>query len=204
REAARPEEPPRVAPPPVATAVELPQPELGVDAPAPTAVPAVAQPTPAPEAAEATRAPSRFPVQISSVPSATIFVDGREIGASVPAKSVELTEGSHEVRLQGDGISHTQRIRVGPGGVARFHHAFPIGYLVIRADDSWAGASVIVDGKYRATLSEAPIRLVAGPHSVTLHRADYQPASTRLEIPRGRETSWSPSPAVPVDAEVKP
>jgi serine/threonine-protein kinase len=204
RQTAVPEEPPRVAPPPVATAGELPKPELGVDAPPPTAVPAVVQPTAASAGPEATAAPSRFPVQISSVPSATIFVDGREVGPSVPAKTVELTQGSHEIRLQGDGIAHTQRIRVGPGGLARFHHAFPIGYLVIRADASWAGASVIVDGKYRATLSEAPIRLLAGPHSITLHRADFQPASTRLEIPRGRETTWSPSPAVPVEGEARP
>lgn len=110
-----------------------------------------------------------------------------------------MTEGSHEIRLQGDGMAHTQRIRVGPGGNARLHHTFPVGYLVIRADPSWAGASVIVDGKYRGILSEAPIRLVAGPHNITLHRADYQPANTRLEIPRGREATWSPSPAVSVE-----
>lgn len=110
-----------------------------------------------------------------------------------------MTEGTHEIRLQGDGMAHTQRIRVGPGGNARLHHAFPVGYLVIRADPSWAGASVIVDGKYRGILSEAPIRLVAGPHNITLHRADYQPANTRLEIPRGREATWSPSPAVSVE-----
>ena len=193
----------RPAPPPLATAGELPNPELGVDAPpgAPPAAPAVQEAaTPPPAEATQPARPVRYAVQISSVPAATIFVDGRDIGTSVPARKIELSEGVHDVRLQGDGIAHSQKIRVGPGGVDRLHHTFPVGFLVIRADPSWAGASVIVDGKYRATVSNAPIRLVAGAHSVTLHRAEYQPASTQIQIPAGREAVWEPSPAVPVES----
>jgi hypothetical protein len=205
RTAAPPKPADRAAPQPVATPGELPRPELGVDAPpVPTAVPIALQPTaPAPGVTQPAR-PARYAVQISSVPAATIFVDGREIGTSVPARSVELSEGIHEVRLQGEGIAHTQKIKVGPGGADRLHHTFPIGFLVIRADPTWAGASVIVDGKYKATVSSAPIRLVAGPHSVTLHRADFQPASKQIDIPAGRETVWEPAPAVPVEGQGNP
>ena len=35
----------------------------------------------------------RFSVQFSSIPESTLFVDGRRIGSSIPAKSVELTSG---------------------------------------------------------------------------------------------------------------
>lgn len=186
------------AAPAAARPAELPTPELGVDAPpaAPTAAP-VAQAPPAVVPA-AQKPAARFPVQLSSVPSATIFVDGREIGPSVPAKTVELSEGPHEVRFAGAGLTHTQRIKVGARGETRLHFTFPVGHLVIRADPSWQGASVIVDGKYKTTVSSAPIKMLAGSYNVTLHRAEFQPVQQQITIPKGREAVWTPPPAVPI------
>jgi len=206
---------PAVTAVPLSAPAELPKPEIGVDAAPgalPTHAPAAADAPPAAPPAEspagsATAAPepqklpARFPVQLSSIPSATIYVDDRKIGPSVPAKTIELAEGAHEVRFEGDGLAHRERLTVGPGGPNRLHHTFSIGYLVIQAGPSWQGASVIVDGKYKATLSGAPVKLPAGTYSVTLHRAEFQPVTTRITIPKGRETVWTPAPAVSVESE---
>ena len=206
---------PAVTAVPLSAPAELPKPEIGVDAAPgalPTHAPAAADAPPAAPPAEspagsATAAPepqklpARFPVQLSSIPSATIYVDDRKIGPSVPAKTIELAEGAHEVRFEGDGLAHRERLTVGPGGSNRLHHTFSIGYLVIQAGSSWQGASVIVDGKYKATLSGAPVKLPAGTYSVTLHRAEFQPVTTRITIPKGRETVWTPAPAVSVESE---
>lgn len=179
---------------------ELPTPELGVDAPAaPTAAPVA--PAPPSVVPGVPKPAARFPVQLSSVPSATIFVDGREIGPSVPAKTVELSEGAHEVRFAGPGLTHTQRISVGARGEHRLHFTFPVGFLVIRADPSWQGASVIVDGKYKTTVSGAPIKMLAGTYGVTLHRAEFQPVQQQITIPKGREAVWTPPPAVPIESD---
>ena len=180
---------------------ELPRPELGVDAPpaAPTAAPDVAaRPT---LLADPAKPVARFPVQLSSIPSATIFVDGRAIGPSLPAKTVSLTEGPHEVRFAGPGLTHTQRITVGPRGENRLHFTFPFGHLVIRADPSWQGASVIINGKYKTTASGAPIKMLPGTYSVTLHRAEFQPVHQQITVPKGREAVWTPPPAVPIEME---
>jgi len=196
--------PPTAAP---ATApADLPTPEIGVDAKQPTAVPA--PPTSVPTAAPATEPtkpppPRRFMVQFSSIPPSTLYVDGRLIGPSVPAQRVELEEGTHRYRFEASGLpTHEQTLRVGPNGAAPIAYQFPIGSLMLQTDTSWIGASIIVDGKYKATVQSGTerVRLPPGLHRVIVLREGFHPANREITIEKGAEVNWSPGPAVPLDA----
>ena len=71
---------------------------------------------PAPPAAPEKPAVARkFKVQFSSVPVATLSVDGRTIGPSIPARTHPLDEGEHTVRFEAKGFPpHERKFQVGP------------------------------------------------------------------------------------------
>jgi serine/threonine protein kinase len=183
---------------------DLPTPELGVDA-RPQSAPTPAVPTAAsvqaPSAAPKPSAPKRFAVQFSSIPPSTLSVDGRLIGPSVPARRVELEEGTHRYRFEAPGLPpYEQSFHVGGGGSPPIAYQFPIGTLVLQADPSWIGASIIVDGKYKATVSGVErVRLSPGSHHVVVLREGFQPANHEVTIEKGGELMWAPAPAVPLE-----
>ena len=194
------------APAPTAAApADLPTPELGVDAkpqatavPVPPAEPAVQAPTPPPKPAP----PKRYAVQFSSIPPSTLSVDGRVIGPSVPAQRVELEEGTHRYKFEASGLpAYEQSFKVGPNGAPPVAYQFPVGSLVVQTDPSWIGASVIVDGKYKATIQSGVerLRLSPGGHRVILLREGFGPANREFIIEKGGEVNWAPRPAVPLE-----
>jgi len=202
-----------VPPPPVeskpaaapGTSIEFPEPQLGSEPGAPKAPPGAAKPkaekSPVGSEAPPAAAPAKFRVQFSSIPVARLSVDGREIGPSIPAKTVELAEGTHRVRFVAEGLTPYERsFPVGAKESKTIAYQFPVGYLVINADPSWAGASVIIDSKYRGSLPQAArLRLPKGSYNVTLHREGFQPVTQQITIPERGEAPWSPPAAVAVD-----
>jgi serine/threonine-protein kinase len=207
---------PLPAPPPAAAkpapSIDFPEPQLGTDSKAPGPVRGAESkgtpgeaPAPPPAAASGESAPppavARRRVQFSSIPIATLYVDGRPIGPSIPAKTLELAEGTHRVRFEAEGLEPYQRqFTVGPNESNRIAYQFPVGYIVINADDSWAGAAVIIGGKYKGSLPQAArLRMPKGSYSVTLHREGFQPVTQQLTVPERGESPWSPPPAVAVD-----
>jgi hypothetical protein len=79
-------------------------------------------------------------------------------------------------------------------------YQFPVGYLVIKADPQWAGAAVIIDGKYKGSLPQASkLRLPKGSYSVTLHREGFQPVTQQITVAERGDTPWAPPPPVPVE-----
>jgi serine/threonine-protein kinase len=210
--------PPPVPAQPVPTAsLEFPKPELGAgESPAPAtststgaAVPAPAPPVAAPvptsppaEAkTEAPPAPATFKVQFSSVPVATLFVDGKKVGPSIPARTLSLAEGEHTVRLEASGFPpYEKKFRVGPKSDNRIHYQFPVSMLVIQAP-GWAGARVLVDGKYHGTLPDAArLKLPPGSYNVTLSREGSSPVTERVEVPEGAPKTWNAPPPSPAAA----
>jgi serine/threonine-protein kinase len=205
-------QPETVAPPPVSVvptpvrqptaSLEFPEPRLGVGeaakaapAPPPVATAAVAElPTPAPTAAPEKPAPPRtFKIQFSSVPVATLSIDGKVIGPSIPARTVTLPEGEHAVRFEAKGFpAHERKFEVGPKSDPRIHYQFPVSMLVIEAP-LWSGASVLVDGKYRGRLpDDAHVRLAPGTYTVTLSREGMNPVSEKLKVDEGAQQTWTP------------
>ena len=202
------------APPPAAetrtTAIEFPEPQLGKE---PGREGSASKPAPAPPKAEAQApaAPAAVPpasaatakhrVQFSSIPVATLFVDGKQIGPSIPAKTIELAEGTHKVRFEADGLETYQRdFKVGAKETNRVAYQFPVGYLVIKSDPQWAGAAVIIGGKYKGSLPQASkLRLPKGSYSVTLHREGFQPVTQQITVAERGDTPWSPPPPVAVE-----
>jgi serine/threonine-protein kinase len=221
--------PPMPAPTPTAAPVqaaptppiEFPKPELGAGeaavppvststgaaaAPVPAPPVAAAPPgtAPAPAAAEAkpeALAPAAFKVQFSSVPVATLFVDGKKIGPSIPARTLSLAEGEHTVRLEAaDFPPYEKKFRVGPKSENRVHYQFPVSMLVIQAP-GWAGARVLVDGKYRGTLPDsARLKLPPGSYSVTLSREGSSPVTEKIDVPEGSPKTWNAPPPSPAAA----
>ncbi len=193
---------PKAVPPPAAAvatpALDFPEPKLGQGeaVPLPTpAPPAVSAPVPPPVVPAA---PSKVKVQFSSVPVATLWIDGKSIGPSIPARTLSLDEGEHRVRFEAKGFPpYEKTIRVGAKSENRVHYQFPVSMLVIDAR-GWAGARVLVDGKYKGTLPDAArLRLPAGSYSLTLSREGANPVTEKIDVPEGAPKTWSPPPPVP-------
>ncbi len=191
-------------------AIEFPVPKLGEGETAPRAVPTAPDPPPAPaitspaEAAAAAVAPApaekpvpprQFKIQFSSVPTATFSVDGRVIGPSIPARTVQLDEGEHTVRFEAKGFPvHERTFQVGSKFDDRIHYQFPVSMLVIEAA-GWDGASVLVDGKFKGTLpGAARLKLAAGSYTVTLSREGMNPVTEKITVPDGAPKTWAPAP----------
>jgi eukaryotic-like serine/threonine-protein kinase len=200
---------PLPAPPPAAVvptpAIEFPEPRLGTgeSAALPTAAPAVAEvvPTSPPAPAVAPTeipAPKKVRVQFSSVPIATLSVDGKTIGPSIPARTITLEEGEHTVRFEAkDFPPHERKFKVSAGAENRIHYQFPVSMLVIEAQ-GWAGARVLVDGKYKGSLPDAArLKLPPGDYSVTLSREGSNPVTERITVPEGSPKTWTPPPPSP-------
>ena len=207
---------PAVEPPPpvkvvptaaaVATpALEFPEPKLGegeaakaAPPPVPTA-PAAIPATPAPAAeAEKPAAERKIKVQFSSVPVATLSIDGKVVGATVPARTISLSEGEHVARFEAKGFpTHERKFEVGPRSDTRIHYQFPVSMLVIEAP-LWSGASVLVDGKYRGRLPDASkVSLAPGTYTVTLSREGMNPVTEKVQVQEGEPKSWAPPPPSP-------
>ena len=193
--------------------IEFPEPQLGADAKAgaparpdvkaakpPEAPPVAAAPPAQAASIPPAAAAAKHRIQFSSIPVATLYVDGKQIGPSIPAKTLELTEGSHRVRFEAEGLEpYSREFKVSASGSKTIAYQFPVGYIVIKADPSWAGAAVIIAGKYKGSLPQAArLRMPKGTYSVTLHKEGFQPVTQQLTVERG-ESSWSPPAPVAVE-----
>jgi len=208
-EAPKPAPAPAVAPSPAVlptAAVEFPVPKLGegetaqaapsVPTPAPAPLPTAVAAAPAPPAEpEKPAAPRKFKIQFSSVPVATLSIDGKVIGPSIPARSVQLDEGEHTVRFEAKGFpTHEKKFQVGPRADDRIHYQFPVSMLVIEAP-GWDGASVLIDGKFKGILpGAARQKLAAGSYTVTLSREGMNPVTEKVAVPDGAPKTWTPPP----------
>ena len=191
-----------------AAPLDFPEPQLGKD---PGGAPNPSKPPPAlPKAEEAPAVPAaaappaaieKYRVQFSSIPVATLSIDGKQVGPSIPAKTIELAEGTHRVRFEADGLETYQReFKVGPKETNRVAYQFRVGYLVINSDPQWAGAAVIIGGKYKGSLPQASrLRLPKGSYSVTLHREGFQPVTQQITVAERGDTPWTPPPPVAVE-----
>jgi eukaryotic-like serine/threonine-protein kinase len=215
---------PKPLPPPAAAAVtpalEFPEPALAHgEKPAPPAAPATLPTAAAPQAAAISEAPQaaappvaappapekpaapakKLKVQFSSVPVATLSVDGKEIGPSLPARTLTLSEGEHTVRFEAKGFPvYEKSIRVSSQSENRIHYQFPASMLVIEAP-AWAGARLLVDGKYRGTLPETSrLKLPPGSYNLTLSREGVSPVTEKVTVPSGEEKVWRPAMPSPV------
>ncbi len=197
---------PRPTPAPTAP-IAFPQPVVGTEPGkarvAPTAAPTI-EPTAAPVEQKAEQKvepsprpapPKKFKVQFSSIPAATLFVDGRRYGPSIPAKTIELPEGTHKVRFEAAELPVYEReVRVGSAGTPPIAYRFPIGHLVIRAP-AWVGATVLVDSKFKGVLTgEKTFTLPSGSHRITLSRQDVAPLTQNVTVPEGEKYTWTPPP----------
>ncbi len=206
---ARPPATARPAPAPTAP-LEFPEPKLGVGeaaraappplstaAPPVAAAPAAPAPPP-PVATEKPAPPKKYRIQFSSVPVATLTVDGKVIGPSIPARTLQLDEGEHTVRFEAKGYPvHERPFKVGPKSEDRIHYQFPVSMLVIEAPQ-WPGANVLVDGKFRGTLPGAGrLQLAPGTYTVTLSREGLSPATERVSIEEGATKTWTVPPPQP-------
>src|SRR5262249_25028910 len=143
--------------------------------------------------APAPKPPRRFKIQFSSIPSATLSVDGRRIGPSIPARVVDLTEGTHRIKLEEPGLpTYEKELQVGPSTETRFAYRFPVGFLMIQAPEG-TGASVLIDSKFKGVLGgESRFQLPSGDHRVTLSREGVDPVTASVWVPEGDKQIWKP------------
>jgi serine/threonine-protein kinase len=203
---------PTEAPAPVVTApIVFPAPQVGKDTvkesrgSRPASKEAIpAPPAPAPpeverpaKKAEPAR-PRSFKVQFSSIPLATLFVDGKRIGPSIPAQIVELPEGKHKLRFESQDLpAYESQFTVGADGSPPIAYRFPVGVVVINSQ-AWAGANVLIDSKFKGILiGEKSFPVPAGSHRVTLSREGVNPYTEDVTVADGEKKTLSPPPPAP-------
>jgi serine/threonine-protein kinase len=158
------------APPPVAAPASTTAPE---SAPASSAA-APSKPEPAAEksapAREAPAPPRKFSVSFYTTPSSTLFIDGRQLGDTVPRQTVKLEEGPHRLRFElEDGTHYEENFDVSKDGKATYFHSFPVGSILITAGPEWRGAKVLVDSKERGHLPLGSVILASpGSHEIAI------------------------------------
>ncbi len=206
--AARPLAPPAVpaAPPPPSAAEKKPEPKAEVKAETktenkaekPEAPPekTARKEEPAPRPAEPA-APRKFPVSFSTTPSATLYVDGNEVGDTVPRKTLKLEEGKHTLRFElEDGTTFEQAFDVGRGGQDSYFHQFPIGSILVTAGPEWKGAKVLVDSKLRGRIPLSGVLMASpGSHEIAVIGDGIPPVLKTIKVEANhREEIHIPSP----------
>ncbi|HKF45604.1 MAG TPA: serine/threonine-protein kinase [Thermoanaerobaculia bacterium] len=194
--------------------IVFPAPQVGQDSasaakPAPPAAPPkakAAEPKPAEEKvaeksaskkSEKNEAPAKaaktYKVQFSSIPVATLSVDGKKIGPSIPAQVVDLSEGKHTLRFETpDFPPYEKSFTVSSSANPPIAYRFPVGVLVINSP-AWAGANVLIDSKFKGILiGEKSFQITAGPHKVTLSREGVNPYTTEVNVSDGEKKTLSP------------
>ena len=165
---------PAAPPPPAPKAPEAPAAEKKAEEPAKK---------PAEEPAPA----RRYAVNFSTTPNATLFLDGKEIGDTVPRQTVKLDEGSHRLRFElEDGSEYTESFKVGKGEKDTFFHSFPVGSILITASPEWKGAKVLVDGKTRGRIPTTPLLVSPGAHEVAISAQGIPPVLKTVTIEAGK------------------
>ncbi len=197
---------PREGPPPVATApIVFPAPQAGKDTVKESrsgktgAKEAVPPPAPAPKEEERSSKkvepakPRSFKVQFSSIPLATLFLDGKRIGPSIPAQVVELPQGKHTLRFESPDLpAYEKQFTVGAEGSPPIAYRFPVGVVVINSP-AWAGANVLIDSKFRGILiGEKSFPVPVGSHRVTLSREGVNPYTGEVTVSDGEKKTFSP------------
>ncbi len=184
---------PAVPPPgaaPATTSAELPAPAAAKAVePPPAAKPSeTAAVKKAPEKSTEEAAPAkRYAVNFSTTPNSTLFIDGKEIGDTVPRQTLKLDEGPHRLRFDlEDGTEYTESFKVGKGEKDTFFHSFPVGSILITASPEWKGARVLVDGKTRGRIPTIPLLVSPGAHEVAISAEGIPPVLKTITIQAGK------------------
>lgn len=162
-------------------------------APAPSATPQPETTEPAREKPEAVKPEAPPParklaITFTTTPAATLFVDGKQIGETVPKKVVTLAEGRHSYRLEmEDGGAFEEKITVGKGERTSYFHRWPVGSLLVSAGPAWIGARVLVDGRLRGTLPvHGYLLLSPGAHEIAVSKDGLPPFLKTVPIAEGK------------------
>lgn len=132
-------------------------------------------------------------IRLSSTPrGATVYVDGATEPAGRTPAAVRVPRGEHRLLLRLDGYAPAERTVDLARGSARLSVELValVTLEVAAADDSAAGAAVLVDGESAGAL---PIRhgVTPGRHQIDVQREGYEPFRRWVEMAAGRDQSIS-------------
>jgi serine/threonine-protein kinase len=129
-------------------------------------------------------APRKFPVSFSTTPSATLYLDGKEVGETVPRKAVKLEEGKHTLRFElEDGTTFEQPFQVGKGEPDSYFHQFPVGSILVTAGPEWKGAKVLVDSKLRGRIPLSGVLMASpGTHEIAVIGDGIPPVLKNIKV----------------------
>lgn len=132
----------------------------------------------------------------SSLPGASLFVDGEMVAKTPLPASLSLLAGPHTLVLRRAGYRDASTSVVlgeGATGEVRLEpEEDTVGVRVrggdLRLEISETRANVSIDGVSHG-LYVAPIRLAAGPHRLLVDRAGFRPFDRDINITEGKETT---------------
>jgi len=177
------------APPPAVGAIPKP-PEQPAAPPAPKPeekASARKEEPPAKPKAEEPAPPKKYSVTFLTTPVSKLFIDDKEIGDTVPSRTLKLEEGSHRLRYQlEDGTEYKEEFKAGKGEKATFFHQFPVGSILITAGPEWKGAKVLVDSKTRARIPTTPLLVSPGTHEIAIVAEGIPPVIKTVTVQAGK------------------
>jgi hypothetical protein len=133
-------------------------------------------------------APARkYSLTFLSTPVSKLYIDGREIGDTVPSQNLKLEEGSHHLRFElEDGTDYNEEFKVGKGEKTTFFHQFPVGSILITAGPEWKGAKVLVDSKSRTRIPANPVLVSPGTHEIAIVAEGVPPVIKSVTVQAGK------------------
>ena len=138
------------------------------------------------------RNPDKSYFRINVDPWAKIYIDGKYVETTPIAKALEVTSGTHTVRLENPGFQSWQkRVNFKPGQTVSMDVKLNpfAGYLKISVRP-WA--DVYIDGKFHETTPIAdPIKLPAGRHTLKLINPSFLTHEEVITIAANQTTRTS-------------
>ena len=131
------------------------------------------------------------------LPGAAVWINDKLVGATPLPASVAVAPGDVRVELKRDGYRTASRVlRVDQGATAKVElapeedpatPAAAKGTLRLALAES-GSTEIVVDGASRAVSSDG-IALPAGPHTLRVQRAGFEPYASNVQIEAGRPTT---------------
>jgi len=148
----------------------------------------------------------------SSVPDATVRVDGQRVATTPLQASLALTAGRHSVELSRPGYATlVQTIDLGPGASGELTFTLEVDPLQVRTsgaslmlDLSEPDAVIFVDGKHIGPY-KGPLKLPPGTHAIRVERDGFYPLERQLTLdataPNRHLFKLEPTPETRADYE---
>jgi formylglycine-generating enzyme required for sulfatase activity len=144
-------------------------------------------------------------LEITTVPAGglVVVVDGEEVGVT-PIEPLELTPGTHDLRIQGGRYREfSTEVTIEGGGVVQTVSAeLDVRWAAVTFNSQPSGATVRIDGR---EVGSTPVTadVLEGTHRYELYLAGHKPYRSRVVVVSGKPQKLDAIELAPVDGNLR-